>query len=180
MEAHQRLSNHCKLSKTEFPRYLMHVMVSRQEVNVANKNVPIELWHIRTRDLGTWINKTLGSSKEESFAWDNMYAFGNLCDCLASKQHKVAFPHLTPKGNLIHWNWCLHICVIWKIKLLVVHYTSLHSLMIFKSFHASVGREIRRKLKCIYVIKVEYVGKHVPPDGRCREPARHRTGPDRF
>ena len=45
--AHQRLSNHCKLSKTEFPRYLMHVMVSRQEVNVANKNVFFELWHKR-------------------------------------------------------------------------------------------------------------------------------------
>ena len=24
------------------------------------------------------------------------------------------------------------------------------------------------------------VRKHVPPDGRCREPAHHRTGPNRF
>ena len=29
-------------------------------------------------------------------------------------------------------------------------------------------------------VKGEFVGKHVPPDGRCREPAHHRTGPDRF
>ena len=28
-------------------------------------------------------------------------------------------------------------------------------------------------------VKGEFVGKHVPPDGRCREPAELRTGPDR-
>ena len=28
--------------------------------------------------------------------------------------------------------------------------------------------------------KMDIVGKHVLPDGRCREPAHHRIGPDRF
>ena len=54
----------------------------------------------------------------------------------------------------------------------------------------------RRLLECAFLIfgvktvfpkslttpceHVAHVGKHVPPDGRCREPAHHRTGPDRY
>ena len=44
MEAHKRLSNHCKMSDSLNFLYLMHAMVPSGEVNLANKNVFIELW----------------------------------------------------------------------------------------------------------------------------------------
>ena len=46
METHQRLPSISKMSKTK-SLYVMHVIVSGGEVHVADRDVPIKLWHKR-------------------------------------------------------------------------------------------------------------------------------------
>ena len=88
MEAHQRVSNHCKFQK-RISLYVMHVMVFSREVNVANKNVSIELWH---KKRGYMSQKGLDVIARKSILPETTCMHLETCiDFLVGKQHRVSF-----------------------------------------------------------------------------------------
>ena len=88
----------------------MHVVVSSREVNVANKNVSIKLWHKRLGHLSQKGLEVL--ARKNVFLEITCLRLETCIDCLVGKQHRVAFHLLPPEENLSHWNWCILISTI--------------------------------------------------------------------
>ena len=89
--------------------YVMHAMVSDGEVNVADRDVPIEFWHKR---LGHMSQKGLEVLTRKNILPKIRGMHLETCvDCLAGRQHRVAFQHSPPKRKpqpleLVHTNLC--------------------------------------------------------------------------
>ena len=139
----------------------------KQEVNIAEKSSSIELWHKR---LGHISEKGLHSLAHKDLLSEVKGMTFRLCvDCLAGKQHKVAFcisstPHrANDMIDLLHIDICSMTENSLSEALYFVTFIDDHSIIFFayvlknkyqvldafKEFHAKIERETEKKLKCI-------------------------------
>jgi len=166
MEAHQRKPIIAR-GKKEGSLYFMRGKLCKEEVNVAYDNSNLELWHKR---LGHMSEKELQILAKKDILPNIKGKFLKPCiDCLAGKQHRVAFQKTVRPTrrkhilDLVHSDVCSMIEKSLGGALYFVTFIDDHSrkvwvsllktkdqvLEAFKEFQAKVERETGRKLKCV-------------------------------
>jgi transposase InsO family protein len=173
--------------------YHVYANLSSVSVNALEKEDPCVLWHKR---LGHMSEKGMTMLVKKNLLKGVKGVHLNKCaDCLAGKQHRVAFksqpPHKKPELlDLVHSDVCkMSVRSLGGAKYFVtfiddfsrkVWAYALKSkdqvLEVFKQFQSSVERETEKKIKCI---RTDNGGEYIGPfDAYCKEQGiRHQFTP---
>jgi hypothetical protein len=130
--------------------YVTKTKLCKTEVNIAERDSSIELWHKR---LGYMSEKGLHSLARKDFLPElKGMTLRSYVDCLAGKQHRFAFCTSTVPHRAKNILDLVHIDVCDDHSQKVFAYVLKNKFQVldaFKEFHAKVERETSRKLKCI-------------------------------